>query len=191
MSELREITEHFNFVKFMAPKKKVWQQIFFHPCLSLLFLDPGSEIRDPRSEIRDPGSEIRDPGWVNIRIRDKHPGSATLLDPCFSLNPDRSRLGFFWSKREVNGWKSSEKTRALQNKMCLFSLSSRIQIANPYPVWIRNTVFLLRKGQILKIVLLVGALTVIKTFEFLTVATVLWVPVHNFELFTCFYEITI
>jgi hypothetical protein len=37
----------------------------------LLFLDPGSEIRDP-------GSGIRDPGWVKIRIRDKHPGSATL-----------------------------------------------------------------------------------------------------------------
>jgi hypothetical protein len=28
--------------------------------------------------IRDPGSEIRDPGWEKIRIRDKHPGSATL-----------------------------------------------------------------------------------------------------------------
>ncbi len=27
----------------------------------------------------DPGSEIRDPGWLKIRIRDKHPGSATLL----------------------------------------------------------------------------------------------------------------
>jgi hypothetical protein len=24
------------------------------------------------------GSEIRDPEWVKIRIRDKHPGSATL-----------------------------------------------------------------------------------------------------------------
>jgi hypothetical protein len=35
-----------------------------HPSLLLLFLDPGSEIRDP--------------GWVKIRIRDKHPGSATL-----------------------------------------------------------------------------------------------------------------
>jgi hypothetical protein len=31
------------------------------------------------SGIRDPGCEIRDPGWVKIRIRDKHPGSATLL----------------------------------------------------------------------------------------------------------------
>jgi hypothetical protein len=38
--------------------------IFFHPSLLLLLLDPGSEIRDP--------------GWVKIRIRDKHPGSATL-----------------------------------------------------------------------------------------------------------------
>ena len=45
---------------------------FFYPSLLLLFLDP-------RSEIRDPGSEIRDPGWVKIRIRDVHPGSATLI----------------------------------------------------------------------------------------------------------------
>jgi hypothetical protein len=30
----------------------------------------------------DPGSEIRDPGWVKIRIRDKHPGSATLGSKC-------------------------------------------------------------------------------------------------------------
>jgi hypothetical protein len=30
------------------------------------------------SGIRDPGFETRDPGWVKIRIRDKHPGSATL-----------------------------------------------------------------------------------------------------------------
>jgi hypothetical protein len=36
---------------------------FFHSSLLFLFLDPGSEIRDP--------------GWVKIRIRDKHPGSAT------------------------------------------------------------------------------------------------------------------
>ncbi len=27
----------------------------------------------------DPVCAIRDPGWVKIRIRDKHPGSATLL----------------------------------------------------------------------------------------------------------------
>jgi hypothetical protein len=45
---------------------------FFDPSLLLLFLDP-------RSRIRDPGSEIQDPGWVKIRIRDKHPGSATLV----------------------------------------------------------------------------------------------------------------
>jgi hypothetical protein len=29
--------------------------------------------------VLDPGSEIRDPGWVKIWIRDKHPGSATLV----------------------------------------------------------------------------------------------------------------
>jgi hypothetical protein len=45
---------------------------FFSPLSFVAVLDPGSEIRDP-------GSEIRDPGWVKIRIRDKHPGSATLV----------------------------------------------------------------------------------------------------------------
>jgi hypothetical protein len=35
-------------------------------------------IRDPGSGIRDPRSGIRDPGWEKTRIRDKHPGSATL-----------------------------------------------------------------------------------------------------------------
>ncbi len=48
----------------MAPKKGMTTN-FFSLCLSLLFLDPGSEIRDP--------------GWVKIRIRDKNPGSATLV----------------------------------------------------------------------------------------------------------------
>ncbi len=42
----------FNFVKFMA-HKKVMTTNFFHPCLSLLFLDPGSEIRDGKNQ--DPG----------------------------------------------------------------------------------------------------------------------------------------
>jgi hypothetical protein len=46
----------FNFVKFMAPKKRYENKFFFHLCLSLLFLDPGSEIPDP--------------GWVKIRILD-------------------------------------------------------------------------------------------------------------------------
>jgi hypothetical protein len=40
----------------MATKKGM-TTYFFHPSLLLLFLDPG---------------------WVKIRIRDKHPGSATL-----------------------------------------------------------------------------------------------------------------
>jgi hypothetical protein len=54
----------FNFVKFVTTKK--YDKIFFHPSLFLLCLDPGSEIWDP--------------GWVKIRIRDKHPGSATLIN---------------------------------------------------------------------------------------------------------------
>ncbi len=42
----------------MATKKKVGLQIFFHPSLLLLFLDPG---------------------WTKIRIRDEHLESATLV----------------------------------------------------------------------------------------------------------------
>jgi hypothetical protein len=48
----------FSFVKFVATKNGLTKKIF-HPCLLLLFLDPGSEIRDPV--------------WVKI-----NPGSATL-----------------------------------------------------------------------------------------------------------------
>ncbi len=44
--------------------KNEWQLNFCHPTLLLLFWDPGSAIRDPE--------------WVKIRIRVKHPGSATL-----------------------------------------------------------------------------------------------------------------
>ncbi len=56
----------------MAKKRKGCGNYFFNPSLLLLFW------------IRDPGSEIRDPAWVKIRIRDpgfrdKHPGSATLV----------------------------------------------------------------------------------------------------------------
>jgi hypothetical protein len=58
------LTSESSFVKFVATKNGLKKKNF-HPCLLLLFLDPGSEIRDP--------------GWVKIRIRDKHPGSATLL----------------------------------------------------------------------------------------------------------------
>ncbi len=62
----------------MATKKGLITN-FFHPPLLLLFLDPGSEIRDP--------------GWVKIRIRDKHPGSATL-DKSF-LPPTEKVPAFF------------------------------------------------------------------------------------------------
>jgi hypothetical protein len=43
------------------------------------FFSPLSFVPVFGSGIRDPGSEIRDPGWVKIRIRDKHPGSATQV----------------------------------------------------------------------------------------------------------------
>ncbi len=36
----------FNFVKFIASKKRYDKKFFFHPCLSLVFWYPGSEIRD-------------------------------------------------------------------------------------------------------------------------------------------------
>jgi hypothetical protein len=38
-----------------------------------------SNFFSPLSFVAVFGSEIRDPGWVKIRIRDKHPGSATLF----------------------------------------------------------------------------------------------------------------
>ncbi len=45
-----------NFVKFVL-HKKLWQQIFFHPSLLLLFLDPGSGM----GKNQDPGSGINIP----------------------------------------------------------------------------------------------------------------------------------
>jgi hypothetical protein len=42
------------------------------------FFSPMSFLAVFGSGIRDTGSGIRDPGWVKIRIRDKHPGAATL-----------------------------------------------------------------------------------------------------------------
>jgi hypothetical protein len=85
----------YNFVIFVATLKGMTSN-FFYPSLLLLFLDPGSEIRDPGSGIRDPRSEIRDPGWVKIRIgiRDKHPGSATLIPGHIS----ESLETIFWVK---------------------------------------------------------------------------------------------
>ncbi len=62
----------------MATKKGMTTN-FFHPSLLLLFLDLGSGIRDPGSEIRDPRSGIREGKKSGSRIRDKHPGSATLV----------------------------------------------------------------------------------------------------------------
>ncbi len=55
---------------FVATKKDMATNTF-HPSLLLLYLGLGSEIRDP--------------GSVKIRIRDKHPGSATLHSPLWYL----------------------------------------------------------------------------------------------------------
>ncbi len=54
------------FGKIYGSKKKAWQQIFFHPCLSLLFLDPGSGIRDPGWVKSGSGINIPDPQhwWI-------------------------------------------------------------------------------------------------------------------------------
>ncbi len=46
--------------------KKRFDKFFFTPLFCCYFW------------IQDPGSEIRDPGWVKIKIRNKHPRSATL-----------------------------------------------------------------------------------------------------------------
>ncbi len=61
---------NYNFVKFVA-KKRYENRFFFTPLFCYCFW------------IRDPRSRIRDPGWVKIRIRDKHLGSATLLECVF------------------------------------------------------------------------------------------------------------
>jgi hypothetical protein len=59
-------------VKFMATKKGMTTNFF-----------------SPLSFIAVFGSGIRDPGWVEIRIRDKHPGSATLVRGTYgSVDPD-------------------------------------------------------------------------------------------------------
>jgi hypothetical protein len=51
----------FSFVKFVATKNGLTKKNF-----------------SPLSFVAVFGSEIRDLGWVKIRIRDKHPGSATV-----------------------------------------------------------------------------------------------------------------
>jgi hypothetical protein len=50
------------FVKFVATKKGLTTNFFSTLSFVAVFV-----------------SEIRDPEWVKIRIRDKHPGSATLI----------------------------------------------------------------------------------------------------------------
>jgi hypothetical protein len=61
----------FNFVKFVVTKKSMTTNFF-----------------SPLSFVAVFGSWIRSPGWVKIRIRDKHPGSATLRNCLSFLDPD-------------------------------------------------------------------------------------------------------
>jgi hypothetical protein len=62
----------------VATKKKVRQKNFILPSSFVIVLV----------------SEIRDLGWVKIRIRNKHPGSATLLEAVVDLC--------------VSGWRGGE-----------------------------------------------------------------------------------
>ncbi len=83
---------------FVATKKGLTKKIFSPLSLVTVF----------GSGIRDPGSEIWDPGWVKIRIRDKHPGSATLLPILLKSSvatPDPHALGTQIRIRiRVKGW---------------------------------------------------------------------------------------
>jgi hypothetical protein len=47
------------------------------------------------------GSEIRDPGWVKIRIRDKHPGSATLNLTKFGVISGKVRIFLFITDHDL------------------------------------------------------------------------------------------
>jgi hypothetical protein len=59
------------------------------------FFSPLSFVTVFGSGIRDPKSGVRDPGWVKIRIRDKYPGSATLVRNSLKiLSPGCGLLAF-------------------------------------------------------------------------------------------------
>ncbi len=101
----------FNFVK-LGLQKKIWQ-LFFHPSLLLLFLEPGSGIRDP--------------GRVKIRIRDKHPGSATPVVNilfwfylfCFCYPVVTADLGE--PAVSSSGWRAPAKSR-FSSQTCYYLL---------------------------------------------------------------------
>jgi hypothetical protein len=84
----------------MAPKKRYEKKKIFTPVFNCCFW------------IRDLRSGIRDPGWVKIRIRDKHPGSATLVArkwkkffSLFNLEKVRKYKQVFAKKK---GWRVSK-----------------------------------------------------------------------------------
>ncbi len=59
------------------------------------FFSPLSFVADPGSEIRDLGSGMGKNQDLGSGIRDKHPGSATLLKSAYLLLPDQ--LSSDWS----------------------------------------------------------------------------------------------
>ncbi len=118
------------------------------------------------SWIRDPGSEIRDPGWVKIRIRDKHPVSATLLPsqyfPADSCNhpPKTTCIGllvppygslphtanFIYTKgvtKKCRVWPIAPSEPKCRRREELRGLSQWVRLCtwSPNKLWISNSIF--------------------------------------------------
>jgi hypothetical protein len=92
----------------------------------------------------DPGSEIRDPGWVKIRIRDKHPGSATL-----NLSKGLSRILLLFHTEDLS-WEIVKPNPPNEIQTVPFVLPTQaihpnliyhVSIINRHPrkVWSRKT----------------------------------------------------
>jgi len=87
----------------MTPKKRYDNKFFFTNVFLCCFW------------IQDPKSEIRDPGWVKIRIRDKHPGSATL----------QIRIHHFWQCGSEYESRSMLQEKLVLQERCDGPLPSR------------------------------------------------------------------
>ncbi len=80
----------------------------------------------------DPGSQIRYPGWVKIRIRDKHPGSATLSACVIRINNfmtsllrwPGSRSWDAWRHRRSDPWSRGRASRQPRPAQTAWSRSS-------------------------------------------------------------------
>ncbi len=72
------------------------------------------------------GSGIRDPGWVKIRIRDKHPVSATLNN--------KIKRPQIWLNAEF-GISRSESRIRIRTDLEMPEPDSYIMNADPQPCW--------------------------------------------------------